>query len=75
MRIHTPVTLLTSRDLTCSSGRFTRQHASHISVVVNISWGVTNVSSAEHWSRYENVTKWCREFSEGRTDVQDEHEV
>ena len=39
--IHTFVTLLTSRDLTWSSGRFTRQHASHISVVAHISWGVT----------------------------------
>ena len=45
-QIHTSVTLLTSRDLTWSSGRLTRQHASHISVVAHISWGVTNVSSA-----------------------------
>jgi hypothetical protein len=29
-QIHTSVTLLTSRDLTWSSGRLTRQHASHI---------------------------------------------
>ena len=42
--IHSSVTLLTSRDLTWSSGRLTRQHASHISVVAHISWGVTNVS-------------------------------
>ena len=47
-QIHTSVTLLTSRDLTWSSGRLTRQHASHISVVAHISWGVTNVSSALH---------------------------
>ena len=33
-QIHTSVTLLTSRDLTC-------QHASHISVVTHISWDVT----------------------------------
>jgi hypothetical protein len=33
-QIHTSVTLLTSRDLTC-------QHASHISVVPHISWDVT----------------------------------
>jgi len=45
-QIHTSVTLLTSRDLTWNSGRLTRQHASHISVVPHISWGVTNVSSA-----------------------------
>ena len=31
-QIHTSITLLTSRDLTWSSGRLTRQHASHISV-------------------------------------------
>jgi hypothetical protein len=37
-RIHSSVTLLTSRG-----GRLTRQHASHISVVAHISWGVTNV--------------------------------
>jgi hypothetical protein len=47
--IHSSVTLLTSRDLTWSSGRLTRQHASHISVVAHISWGVTNVSSALQW--------------------------
>ena len=38
--------VFTSRDLTWSSGRLTRQHASHISVVAHISWAVTNVSSA-----------------------------
>ena len=47
-QIHTSVTLLTSRDLTWSSGRLTRQHASNISVVAHISWGVTNVLSALH---------------------------
>ena len=36
-QIHTSVTLITSRDLTLSSGRLTRQHASHISVVAHIS--------------------------------------
>ena len=45
-QIRTSVTLFTSRDLTWSSGRLTRQHVSHISVVAHISWGVTNVSSA-----------------------------
>ena len=50
-QIHTSVTLLTSRDLTWSSGRLKRQHASHISVVAHISWGVTKVSSALHMSR------------------------
>jgi len=44
-QIHTSVTLVTSRDLTWSSGRLTRQLASHISVVAHISWGVTKVSS------------------------------
>jgi hypothetical protein len=39
-------TLLTSRDLTWSSGRLTCQHASQISVVAHISWDVTYVSSA-----------------------------
>jgi hypothetical protein len=39
-------TLLTSRDLTWSSGRLTHQHASQISVVKRISWDVTYVSSA-----------------------------
>ena len=38
-QIHTSVTLVTSRDLTC-------QHAWHISVVAHISWDVTYVSSA-----------------------------
>jgi hypothetical protein len=37
-QIHASVTLLTSRDLTWSSGRLTCQHASHISVVAHISW-------------------------------------
>jgi hypothetical protein len=36
-QIHTSVTLLTSRDLTWSSGRLTCQQASHISVVAHIS--------------------------------------
>jgi len=45
-QIHTSVTLLTSRDLTCSSGRLTCQHASHVSVLAHISWDVTYVSSA-----------------------------
>jgi hypothetical protein len=40
-QIHTSITLLTSRDLTLSSGRLTCQHASHISVVAHISWDVT----------------------------------
>jgi hypothetical protein len=39
-------TLFTSRDLTWSSGRLTCQHASHISVVIHISWDVAYVSSA-----------------------------
>jgi hypothetical protein len=39
-QIHTSVNLLTSRDLTWSSGRLTYQHASHISVVAHISWDV-----------------------------------
>jgi hypothetical protein len=37
-------TLLTSRDLTWSSGRLTCQHASQISVVAHISWDVTYVN-------------------------------
>jgi hypothetical protein len=45
-QIHTSVTLLTSRDLTWSSGRLTRQHASRISVVACISQNMTCVSSA-----------------------------
>jgi len=44
-QVHTSVTLLTSRDLTWSSGRLTCQHASHISVVAHISWDVSYVSS------------------------------
>jgi hypothetical protein len=32
VQIHTFVTLLTSRDLACSSGRLTCQHASQISL-------------------------------------------
>jgi hypothetical protein len=39
-------TLLTSRDLTWSSGRLTWQHASQISVVAHIPWDVTYVPSA-----------------------------
>jgi hypothetical protein len=35
VRIHTSVTLLTSRDLAWSSGRLTCQHASQISVVAH----------------------------------------
>jgi len=42
-QIHTSLTLLASRDLTWSSGRLTRQHASHIFVVAHISWDVTYV--------------------------------
>jgi len=45
-QIHTSVTLLTSRDLAWSSGRFTCQHASQISAVAHISWDVTYVSNA-----------------------------
>jgi hypothetical protein len=37
-------TLLTSHDLTWSSGRLTCQHTSQISVVAHISWDVTYVS-------------------------------
>jgi len=66
-QIHTSVTLLTSRDLTWSSGRLTRQHASHISVVAHISWGVTNASSALHegvnikiYNKYGILTNWRR---------------
>jgi hypothetical protein len=58
-QIHTSVTLLTSRDLTWSSGWLTRQHASHISVVAHIWWGVINVSSAqEHSTRLSDVVLW-----------------
>ena len=46
-QIHTSVTLLASRGLMWSSGQLTRQHASHISVAAHISWGVTNVLSAQ----------------------------
>ena len=52
-QIHTSVTLLTSRDLTWSSGWLMRQHASHNLVVAHISWGVTNVSSALEYSTRE----------------------
>jgi hypothetical protein len=45
-QIHTSLTLLTSRDLACSSGRLTCQHASQISAVARVSWDVTYVSSA-----------------------------
>ena len=73
-RSHSSVTLLTSRDLTWSSGRLTRQHASHISVVAHISWGVTNVSSAlrktlEHVTllvRLATVRCYLPKFREGR---------
>jgi len=44
-QIHTSLTLLTSRDLTWSSGRLTCQHASQISTVAHISWDVIYVSS------------------------------
>jgi hypothetical protein len=40
-QIHTSVTVLTSRDLTWSCGRFTCQHAFHISVVAYIPWHVS----------------------------------
>jgi hypothetical protein len=46
-QIHTSVTLLTSCDLTWSSGRLTCQHASHISVVAHISWDVTSRDVSE----------------------------
>ena len=45
-QIHITLTLLTSCDLTFSSGRLTCQHTPHISVVTHISWDVTYVSSA-----------------------------
>jgi len=46
VQIHISVAPLTSRDLAWSSGRLTCQHASQISAVAHISWGVTYVSSA-----------------------------
>ena len=51
-QIHTSVTLLTSRDLTC-------QHASHVSVVAHISWDVTTwPTSRVLFRRYQLVV--CR---------------
>ena len=61
-QIHTSVTLLTSRDLTWSSGRLMCQYASQISAAAHISWDVTYVSSALHTlpvvSRYGGNAYW-----------------
>jgi hypothetical protein len=56
--IHTSVTLLTSRDLTWSSGWLTCQHASHISAVAHILWDVRSRDkcwAAGWWAFYDTL--------------------
>jgi hypothetical protein len=58
-RLTLPSTLLTSRDLTWSSGRLTCQHTSQISVVAHFSWDMTYVTSYSfgHW-RFSKLCCW-----------------